>query len=189
MAEEVSTRSDAALVVAIARRSPQALDEVHRRHGGAVRALSLRVTRDDQVADEVCQTVFLRLWTTPERFDPGRGTLRSWLLAQAHGRAVDAVRSEAARRRREDRSAQLAVSTAPDVEAAAHASTLAEHVRRAVDQLPPLERAAILLAYFGGHSYRETANLLGEPEGTVKSRIRVALGHLRHALEAEGVRP
>jgi RNA polymerase sigma-70 factor (ECF subfamily) len=189
MIDDVGALSDPALVTAVARRDEPALAEVYRRYGSAVWALARRVTNDAQAAEEVSQTVFLNLWTTPERFDPQRGSLRSWLLAQAHGRAVDLVRSETARRRRQTREAELAVPASAEVETAVHAAALAEDVRRAVEALPPGEREAILLAYFGGHTYRETAQLLGQPEGTVKSRIRSGLQNLRRTLDAEGVTP
>ena len=89
---------DAALVFAVARYEQAALAEVFRRHGGAVHGLARRLLGDDAPAEEVVQEVFLRLWRQPERFDPDRGSLRSFLLAQAHGRAVDLIRSEEARR-------------------------------------------------------------------------------------------
>jgi RNA polymerase sigma-70 factor, ECF subfamily len=189
MIDDVGALSDPALVAAVVRHEEPALAEIYRRYGSAVWALARRVTNDSQAAEEVSQTVFLNLWTRPERFDPQRGTLRSWLLAQAHGRAVDTVRSEAARRRRQTREAQLAVPASAEVETAVHAAALADDVRRAVEALPPGEREAILLAYFGGHTYRETAQLLGQPEGTVKSRIRSGLQNLRRTLDAEGVSP
>lgn len=187
--EDVGSRSDAELVLGIARADQVALGELYRRHGGAIWGLARRVINDAHAAEEVCQTVFMQLWTAPERFDPNRGSLRSWLLAQAHRRAVDLVRSEEARRRRQTREAQLAPPPPPEVEAAAHAAAMADDVRRAVDALPTAERDAIVLAYFGGRTYRETASLLGQPEGTVKSRIRSGLQNLRRALRAEGVTP
>lgn len=185
-------RSDAVLVAAIAQGDQQALREAYERHGAAVWGLARRVTNDPQAAEDVSQTVFLRLWQTPDRYDPARGALRSWLLAQAHGRAVDLVRSETARRRRQEREADLIEATVPpsaEVEVAVQAGALREDVRRAVESLPPGERDAIMLAYFGGRTYREAATLLGQPEGTVKSRIRSGLVNLRRSLEAMGVTP
>ena len=97
--------SDAQLVTAIARFSEVALAEVYRRHGGAVFGLAKRVMGSATEAEDVTQEVFLRLWNQPDRFDPARGSLRSFLLAQSHGRAVDAIRSSSSRRRREARDA------------------------------------------------------------------------------------
>jgi RNA polymerase sigma-70 factor, ECF subfamily len=189
--------NDGALVAAVAdrseaggsgSRSQEALAEIYRRYGGAVWAVARRVCRSAELAEEVCQTVFTDLWSRPDRFDPARGGLRPWLLAQAHSRAVDVVRSEEARRRRQERDAQMAPPPpSAEVELEVHAAALASDVRRAVDRLPHEERQAILLAYFGGHTYTETAALLGTPEGTVKSRIRRGLQNLRRTLEAEGV--
>jgi RNA polymerase sigma-70 factor, ECF subfamily len=188
---ESSGASDPDLVGAIADGDERALAEVHQRYAGAVWAVAQRVCGDRAAAEDVCQTVFVDLWSRPERFDPERGKLRSWLVAQAHARAVDVVRSETARQRRQQRVARLAPTPPPsgDVEAASLLASLADHVRRALDRLTADDRDAIVLAYFGGHSYRETAALLGAPEGTVKSRIRRGLESLRHVLEAEGVTP
>jgi RNA polymerase sigma-70 factor (ECF subfamily) len=183
---ELENASDAALVVAIARWREPALAEAFRRHGGAVQALARRVLGSDEAADDVTQEVFVRLWERPERFDPARGSLRSFLMALAHGRAVDVVRSEMARRGREERDAHAIATSGYDIERHAWDLQVTEQVRRAVNCLPEGERAAIELAYFGGHSYREVAVMLGQPEGTVKSRIRNGLRRLRPALESEG---
>jgi RNA polymerase sigma-70 factor (ECF subfamily) len=183
--------TDVELAAALARHDADALAEIYRRHGGAVWALSRRVLRDPQRAEEVAQTVFTDLWAAPGRYDPARGSLRSWLLTRAHGRSVDVVRSEQARRRRDEQAGRRDATPAPeaDVEATVAELDLAAHVRRALDTLPPEERDPIVLAWFGGHTYRDAAALLGQPEGTVKSRIRAGLGRLRRALEAEGVTP
>lgn len=180
---------DSALASAVTRRDQGALGEIYRRHGGAVWSLARRVCRDSDLAEEVTQTVFADLWSRPQRFDPERGRMRPWLLTQAHARAVDTVRSEEARRRRREREAQLTPTVEPGFETAVATAGLAEHVRRAVEQLHPDERDAIQLAYFDGHSYRQAAALLGAPEGTVKSRIRAGLEHLRRALGSEEVTP
>jgi RNA polymerase sigma-70 factor (ECF subfamily) len=181
--------TDEALADAVARRDSRALAEIYRRYGGAVGGLARRVIRDDHRAEEVCQTVFTDLWSHPERFDPSRGSLRSWLLTHAHGRSVDLVRSEEARRRRDERDAREAPPSwlECDVEGTVAGLAVADEVRQALDNLPPEERDPIVLAYFGGQSYRQAAAQLGQPEGTVKSRIRAGLGKLRRALEAEGV--
>ena len=172
--------------MAVQARSQAALAEAYRRHGGGVWALAKRVCRDEHLAEDVTQTVFVELWSRADRFDGTRGTLRSYLLTQAHARAVDLVRSEEARRRRQDREAVLADVTV-ELDTSVYVEEMAESVRRAVDTLPAAERQPILLAYFGGRTYREAAEMLGQPEGTVKSRIRSGLRSLRVALEAQGV--
>lgn len=176
--------SDSGLVVAIARYREDALAEAYRRHGGAVFALARRVLSDLTTAEEVVQEVFLRLWTAPDKFDPDRGSLRSYLLAQTHGRSVDLLRSDTSRRRREEREARQTAEAGYDLEHEVWDLTVADKVKEVVAGLPAPERRAIELAYFGGHTYREVASLLGEPEGTVKSRIRVGLQRMRAALEA-----
>jgi RNA polymerase sigma-70 factor (ECF subfamily) len=179
--------SDANLVLAVARYREDALAELYRRHAGAVYGLARRVLWDTQLAEEVVQEVFLRIWTAPERYDPDRGSIRSYLLTQTHGRAVDLLRSEGSRKIREERDALQAAESGYDVEREVWDLALAEGVREAVSTLPEGERRAVELAYFGGYTYREVADLLGEPEGTVKGRIRSALRRLNGALVSSGI--
>jgi RNA polymerase sigma-70 factor (ECF subfamily) len=136
----------------------------------------------------VTQEVFLRLWNQPDRFDPSRGSLRSFLLAQTHGRAVDAVRSSTSRRLREARDAMRRARSAYDMQHEAWDLALADQVTRAMEELPDDERRAIELAYFDGRTYREVARLLDQPEGTIKSRIRNGMRRMRTALGDAGVR-
>lgn len=187
MASDLALASDAALVVAIGRWREDALAEAYRRHAGAVFALAKRVLVDRQLAEEVVQEVFLRLWDHADRFDPGRGSLRSYLLAQCHGRAVDIIRSEESRRAREARDHRERAEAGYDLEHEVWDLAVADHVREALDALPPEERTVIELAYFGGRSYREVSTMLELPEGTVKSRIRAGLKRLRGNLTDVGV--
>jgi RNA polymerase sigma-70 factor (ECF subfamily) len=179
--------SDAALVVAIGRWRQEALGEAYRRHAGAVFALSSRLLPSKALAEEVVQEVFLRLWNSPERFDPGRGSLRAFLLAQTHGLSIDLLRSETSRSRREERDGRREASAGYDVEREVWDLAVSEHVRTALGRVPESERKAIELAYFGGRTYREVATILGEPEGTVKSRIRTGLRRLRSELSEAGL--
>lgn len=185
--DDWSDASDASMVVAIGRYNQSALGEAYRRHAGAVFGLAKRLLGDHAQAEEIVQEVFLRLWNEPDRFDPDRGSLRSFLLSHSHGRAVDSLRSNTARRRREDREAHLTADAGYDVDREVWDLTLASQVRDALADLQEGERVAIELAYFGGLTYREVAQQLGEAEGTVKSRIRVGLKRLRTNLQASDV--
>lgn len=185
--EQLRDASDAALVVSIGRYHEDALAEAYRRHAGAVFALARRLLSDRTLAEEIVQEVFLRLWNDPDRFDPDRGSLRSYLLAQCHGRSVDLIRSESSRRRREEKELTLAAEAGYDLEHEVLDLAVGDRVKTALRELPEGEREAILLAYFGGHTYREVADLLGTPEGTVKSRIRAGLKRMRGELAAAGI--
>jgi RNA polymerase sigma-70 factor (ECF subfamily) len=185
--QQIGEVSDAQLVTSIARYSEIALAEVYRRHGGAVYGLARRVLNNASEAEDVTQEVFLRLWNQPDRFDPGRGTLRSFLLTQSHGRAVDAVRSLNARRLRESGEARRTATAEYDMQHEVWDLAVADQVARALGDLPDDERRAIELAYFDGHTYVEVADLLGQPEGTVKSRIRNGMRRMRAVLVEGGV--
>jgi RNA polymerase sigma-70 factor (ECF subfamily) len=186
--ETLSERSDAQLVTSIARYSEAALAETYRRHGGAVYGLARRVLNSTAEAEDVTQEVFLRLWNGPDRFDPSRGSLRSFLLAQAHGRAVDAVRSLNARRRREAQEGYRTAISSYDLEHEVWDLALEDQVSNALDDLPKEERRAIELAYFKGYTYVEVARFLGQPEGTVKGRIRNGMQRMRAALVEAGIK-
>jgi RNA polymerase sigma-70 factor (ECF subfamily) len=159
--EELAIASDGSLVLGLARYHQPALGEVYRRHAGAVFGLAKRLLNDTAKAEEIVQEVFLRLWNQPEKFDPERGSLRSFLLSQTHGRAVDALRSDIARRRREERDAREAATGGYDIDREVWDMAMAGHVRDALATLQPAERAAVELAYFGGRTYREVAMELG----------------------------
>lgn len=178
--------ADVDLVLAIREKNTDALAEVYRRHGGAVYGLSRRVLGDDALAEDVTQELFLRLWNEPDRFDSSRGALRSYLQRQAHSRSVERVRSEEARRRREDRSIALDIDSVENLESQVLSSIESERVRAALDTLDVEDRRAIVLAYYGGISYRDVAVRLGLPEGTVKSRIRAGLRRLSSILDDDG---
>lgn len=179
----LSELGDPQLVVAVARANEDALAEVYRRHGRVVYNLARRLLADGNEAEDVSQEIFVHLWEHPEGFDPGRGSLRTYLLTRTHSQSIDALRARAARLRREERDARDAPLVADDVEREAWDLAVAEWMSQAVAALPTSERAAIELAYFDGHTYREVAEILSEPEGTVKSRIRKGLQRLRTVLD------
>jgi RNA polymerase sigma factor (sigma-70 family) len=167
----------------------EALAEAYDLYSSIVFGLARRVTGSRTAAEDVTQDVFVRLWTNPERFDPERGSLRAFLGMHTHSRAVDVVRSDTRRQVRERADANDPVRLDPaswERPEAVEAEDLAARVRRAVGRLPAAQREALRLAYFGGHSYRSVAEVLGIPEGTAKSRLRMALDKLADLLAAEG---
>lgn len=167
-----------------------ALAEVYAEHAGFVYGLARRVTASASHAEDVTQEVFVSLWERPHAFDPCRGSMRSWLGVLTHRRSVDRVRRETTARRYEARQAVvLPPGAPPDVAEAAAATLTAERVRAAVAALPDGQRQAVELAYFGGKTYVEVAQLLGIPEGTAKSRLRLAMKRLAATLSPEGPTP
>lgn len=165
-----------------------ALAEVYDRYAPLVHGLALRVTGNWAAAQDVTQEVFVQVWEHPARFDPARGELRAWIGVIAHRRAVDWVRREVAQRRNAALPADRAGTPAePGPAEEVLAAEVCARVRLAVDALPEPQRAAVRLAYFEGHSYRQVAAALGIPEGTAKSRLRLGLAGLARRLEAEGM--
>ena len=180
---------DAALVARVVAGDETALGRVFDRYGSLVFGLAQRVTRSAAAAEEITQEVFVFFWEHPERFDSGRGSLRAFLGSIAHRRAVDVVRREVRRSAREDRVAGDPSMTddagAIDLADRAAATDVAARVRAAVAGLPADQRQAIELAYFDGCTFREVAARLGIPEGTAKSRLRLALAKLANLLGPE----
>lgn len=175
---------DAALVLQLAARRAEALDVLWLRHSAAVLGVARRVTGNRTTAEEVLQEVFLRLWRAPERFDSTRGALRSFLLMEANGRAIDLVRRDSSRRGVETRTRPVPPSDVDPVATEVWDAAMADHLRTVLDDLPDGEREAIELAYYGHHPYKEVAVILGVPEGTIKSRIRSGLSRMRDRLVA-----
>ncbi len=155
---------------------------------GRIRPQALRVARgvvrDPAMAEEVAQEVLTEVWLKADRFDPQRGTVVGWVATLARRRGVDRVRSEQAGRNRDDRVARRNQEREFDV-VADEVEVRLEHwqVRRAMADLSDRQREAIELAYFGGHTYRDVAQVLGIPEGTAKSRLRDGLVRLRASLD------
>jgi RNA polymerase sigma-70 factor, ECF subfamily len=141
------------------------------------------VLRDPAQSEEVTQEVLVEVWRTAAHFEPGKGSAMSWVLTFAHRRAVDRVRSAQAASDREQRAALLDRTPAFDeVIEAVEARLEREQVRRCVRTLTELQRQAVTLAYYRGLTYREVAELLAQPLGTVKTRLRDGLIRLRDCL-------
>lgn len=149
-----------------------------------VHGIVLSVLRDPAQAEEVTQEVFVEVWRLAPRYDESRGSVKTWAVTVARRRAVDRVRSEQSARNRLDREAYKRVAEVDTVVEAVESTLDQARVRRALANLSATQREAVELAYFGGHTYREVAVLLEVAEGTVKSRIRDGMIHLRDELGA-----
>jgi RNA polymerase sigma factor (sigma-70 family) len=179
--------TDATLFRAVQDRRVGALDALYGRFGRPAYSLARRICVDEGLAEDVVQEVFLAIWREPERFDPARGSVSSWLLTLVHHRAVDAVRREAGRRRHtvapSEDGEEWSGPPGPGADVGAIDAVVAGHVRDALAQLPAEQREALALAYYGGYTQREVASLVKVPLGTVKSRMFTAVKRMRVLLE------
>lgn len=163
---------------------------LYNRYGNLVYSTSLRVVKDVQIAEDMVQEVFLRLWRKPESYLPQKGRFVTWLTSVTRNRAVDEIRSRNRRYRYETASPEEQERDLPDLEGEDPALTaeLADQRRlvlAAMKNLPPEQRQVIELAYFGGLTQQEIAERTGQPLGTVKTRIRLGMQKLRAALTPE----
>jgi RNA polymerase sigma-70 factor (ECF subfamily) len=152
----------------------QALGEFYDLYAGLVNGLALRILRDASDAEDVVQEVFVQVWRQASRFDPSRGTPEAWLCTMARTRALDRLRRRASRREEPEEAAPASTTTPGSAEAIA--------VRKALGGLSAEQRRALELAYYEGLTQSEIAERLGEPLGTVKTRIRTAMIRLREVL-------
>lgn len=182
--------TDALLGARLAAGDDHALAEVFDSMAAAVYGAALRVLGDSAAAEDVAQDVFVELWTRPDRYNPGVGSLRTYLTVLARHRAVDMLRSELRRLARQERHHRLTPGQRQKSpgESVAAAET-AGMVREALRSLPDGQRKVVELAYFQGLSYREVAVVAGIPEGTAKSRLRLALAKLEALLDRELLEP
>lgn len=174
---------DQELVSRIRSGDADAMRVVYERYGGKVTAVAMSVIRDRDLAADIAQDVFVRLWHRADRFDAKRGSLGSFLAVDAHGRSIDLLRSRNASAKREvndfvRRSGETQIGT----EEQALNGLVASTVRASLAELPDDQRIPITLAYFDGLPYRQVAERLKMPEGTVKSRIRSGLQQLSMTL-------
>jgi RNA polymerase sigma-70 factor, ECF subfamily len=173
---------DRELVSRLVAGDESALREAYRAHAPAVHGLALRVLSNAALAEDVVQDVFVRLWEQPERFDVSRGALRGFLLSMTHSRAVERVRSEESLRNRHAKLGRQPAKVVDDPARVLETHDDEAAVQAALAALPEIQRRPIEMAYFEGLSYRDVARELGEPEGTVKYRIRMGMKQMRAAL-------
>jgi RNA polymerase sigma factor (sigma-70 family) len=177
--------SDEAVVAFLARSDESALAELYDRFGRVAFGLALRILRDERLAEDAVQEGFLAAWRNADRFMPERGKASTWLLTLVHRRAVDLVRRED-RRRAEPLVEGVELQPSGSAEEDAWLRFERERVQSALKQLPDQQREALELAYYGGFSQTELAERLGQPLGTIKSRMFTGLAQLRELLAEPG---
>ena len=181
---DIRNLADEEVMQLVGEGDPRAFELLYDRHGAAAFSLAYRMVGKRAAAEDIVQEAFLSIWRSRMRYDPGRGSVRTWVLGIVHNRGIDALRRGAVHDRRRERIEGIEERhEAPertDVEAARREE--ARSVRSALDTLPEDQRRAIELAYFGGFTHSQIAELLGEPIGTVKGRMRLGLDKLRRQL-------
>jgi RNA polymerase sigma-70 factor (ECF subfamily) len=182
---ELAHLSDEALVALAARSEQSALAELYDRYARPAYGLALRVLRDEALAEDAVQEAFLALWRTAARFVPERGKASTWILTLVHRRAVDLVRREQSRRA--DTLEHVAEPGGGAVDEEAWLRLQRERVQGALKQLPDQQRETLELAYYGGFTQSELAERLGQPLGTIKSRMFMGLSRLRELLGEPGM--
>jgi RNA polymerase sigma-70 factor (ECF subfamily) len=185
VSRDLAHLSDEALVALTARSEHSALAELYDRYGRSAYGLARRILRDDTLAEDAVQEAFLALWRTAARFVPERGKASTWILTLVHRRAVDLVRREEHRRADSLESAPEVGGGAVEEEALLRLQR--ERVQKALKQLPDQQREALELAYYGGFTQSELAERLGQPLGTIKSRMFSGLSRLRELLGEPGM--
>ncbi len=185
---EIERMRDEDLLVLVAQRHESALGMIYDRYGRLIYSIALRITGDRQTAEEVVQDVFQSVWQTAGSYHPELGAASTWLLSITRHRAIDATRSKRERARTREYPLDQIRPVAEDtlVEREVERRVLRDEVRSALDTLPSNQRQAIELAYYGGLTRAEIADTLGEPLGTVKTRLRLGLLKLRDLLQAFG---
>src|SRR5437899_1237048 len=181
---ELAHLSDEALVLLAARSQQGALAELYDRYGRPAYGLALRVLRDQALAEDAVQEAFLTVWRSASRFVPERGKASTWILTLVHRRAVDTVRRE--QRRRADSLDRTAEPSVEGAEEDAFLRLQRERVQAALRHLPDAQREALELAYYGGFTQSELAERLGQPLGTIKSRMFGGLSRMRELLGEPG---
>ena len=181
----MTSTPDASLADRLMGRDELALREVIDAYGAAVHGMARRIIAEPSLAEEVAQDTFLALWRRPGAFDPARGTLQAFLLGVARNKAIDLVRREQARRRTRAALAAEVEATSTEVGGAEEMAEVdrRDEVKQALGRLSAVQKEAIVLAYYGGRTYREVAAELGIPEGTAKTRLRDGMLRLRALLE------
>jgi RNA polymerase sigma-70 factor (ECF subfamily) len=184
MANDIRDLADEEVMQLVQDGNPRAFELLYDRHGSAAFSLSYRMVGNRVTAEDITQEAFLSIWRSRLRYDQARGSVRTWVLGIVHNRAVDALRRNVVHDRRRETTEGIEerheARERTDVEAARREE--ARSIRTALDTLPDEQRRTIELAYFGGFSHSQIAELLEEPIGTVKGRMRLGLDKMRRQL-------
>jgi RNA polymerase sigma-70 factor, ECF subfamily len=183
--EQLRKLADEELMQLVAGNDADAFEVVLERHADAAFSLAYRICGRRSVAEDVAQEAFLALWRSGARYDPSRGSVRTWALGIVHNRAVDALRRSAVheRRRVSDEGIEERLEAPERTDAQAIDNATSVEIRGALGELPEEQRRVIELAYFGGFTHMEIASMLGTPVGTIKGRMRLGLQKLRGHLQ------
>jgi RNA polymerase sigma-70 factor, ECF subfamily len=181
---DLRTLADEDLMVFVRDGEPRAFEVIFDRHSGAAFSLAYRMCGRRAMAEDVVQEAFLSLWRGGGRYDRRRGSVRNWVLGVVHNRAIDAFRRGAVRDSRNvsDEGIAERLAAPEQTEAEVTRRDEAQHVRGALGELPAEQRQVIELAYFGGFTHTQIAEMLALPPGTVKGRMRLGLTKMRMAL-------
>jgi RNA polymerase sigma-70 factor, ECF subfamily len=188
MAQDIRDLADEEVMPLVQAGDPRAFELLYDRHGGAAFSLAYRMVGRQALAEDVVQEAFLSIWRSRTRFDRTRGSVRTWVLGIVHNRGIDALRRSTVHDRRRETlngvEERFEARERTDVEVARREE--ARNVRGALETLPAEQRRTIELAYFGGFTHSQIAELLDEPIGTVKGRMRLGLEKMRREM-VEGV--
>jgi RNA polymerase sigma-70 factor, ECF subfamily len=183
--------ADEELMALVAKGQARAFETIYERHGGAAFSLAYRMCGSRSLAEDVAQEAFLSIWRSGGRYDRARGSVRTWVLGIVHNRAIDALRRTVVheRRRASDEGIEERFEARERTEVEAARREEATTIRGMLETLPEEQSRVIELAYFGGFTHSEIAEMLGAPIGTVKGRMRLGLEKLRGQLAPQGAMP
>jgi RNA polymerase sigma-70 factor, ECF subfamily len=186
-AREIQRLADEELMQLVGRGDARAFEVVYDRHGGAAFSLAYRIVGDRVGAEDAVQEAFLSIWRSRTRYDPDRGSVRVWILGIVHNRTIDAVRRNLVheRRRTTAEGIEERVEAPEKTDSEVARRDEARTVRDAIDTLPGDQERVIELAYFGGFTHTQIAEMLDEPIGTIKGRMRLGLEKLRRQLAGD----
>jgi RNA polymerase sigma-70 factor (ECF subfamily) len=188
---DLRTLADEDLMQLMRRGDPRAFEAVYERHSGAAFSLAYRMVGRGNVAEDVVQEAFLSIWRSGARYERARGSVRTWVLGIVHHRAIDQLRRSSvhSKRRASDEGLEEHLESGERTDLEVARRDEAQAIRTAMESLPPEQSHVIELAYFGGFTHTEIADILETPVGTVKGRMRLGLDKLRNSLRLLEMQP